>query len=133
MSTEEQSKTATTDAPMSMYAGYFCFQNMFGQDIVTGTAKHWTTDWGTETLTLDGLASGDQSVSLAFKTSSSNIDRWAFSVTLLNGKKYSVDEKDCGFESEDSGKTVILQAVVSGTDRTFNVIMPESSSCDCSF
>lgn len=117
----------------SLWGGYFAFQNGLGGDIETGWAKHWTTDWGEEKIVLDGLGKGDQSLSQQFKTSTSNKDRWAFYAKLTDGTEYSVAEKQCGYESSDAGKTVILQPIVSGSSRTFNVIMPESSSCDMSF
>lgn len=106
---------------------------MLGSDIVSGSAKHWTTDWGTENLDLAGLANGDTSLTTAFKTSTSDTDRWAFSVQCDDGSSYSVDEKDCGFEHSDMGGTVTLQAVVANGSRTLQIIMPESSNCSCSF
>jgi hypothetical protein len=113
----------------SQYGGYFTFQNMLGGNIKTGKVKHWTTDWGAEEISLDLLQKGDQSLSKYFITSSSNKDRWSFTATLEDGWTYYVNEKNCGFETIDSGNTVILQAIWSKGSGTLNVIMPKSSSC----
>jgi hypothetical protein len=118
---------------MSQWSGNFAFQNKLGGTITSGTAKHWTTDWGTEEIDLAGLEDGDTSLSKSFTASSSNKDRWAFTATLADGTTYGVKEKDCGFEFEDAGKTVTLQAIYSNGDGTFVVAMPVSSSCDTSF
>lgn len=126
--------SATKGAPKSVYAGYFCFQNQLGQTIDTGWCKHWTSDYGTDgPIMLDGLAHGDTSQVITLKTSTTNRDHWMFWVKLTDGNIYSVGDHACGFESDDSGKTVILQPCIAGSDRTFNIIMPESSSCNCSF
>jgi len=117
---------------MSLWMGHFTFQNNLGGTITSGTAKHWTTDYGTEEIDLSGLEDGATSLAVDLKTSTSNKDRWSFTAKV-GSKTYSVDEKQCGFEFEDAGKTVRLQAVIGGGDGTFNVIMPVSSSCDTSF
>ena len=119
--------------PDSIWGGYFAFVNRLGQDIVRGTAKHWTTDFGTESIDLSGLADGQTSVSKAFTTSTTNTDRWAFKVTLSYGESYSVGQKDCGFETGDSGKTVQLQAFIAGGSHTFYISMPSTSDCSTSF
>lgn len=118
---------------MTAYAGYFKFQNMTGQKITKGNCAHWTTDYGKKTITLDGLPDGGSSDSTDFKTSSSNKDRWSFDITLADGNNYHCAEHDCGFESEDNGKTVILQVVIAGRDHVFHIIMPASSSCETGF
>src|SRR5437762_2719687 len=121
------------EKPMAQYAGYFEFQNQFEQPIVGGYARHSTTDWGTETLTFDAIPVGEETLTIPFKTSSSNKDRWAFSVKLADGNYCGVSEKICGFEQDDNGKVVTLQPVRVKDKKpgTFNIIMPETSSCSC--
>lgn len=113
--------------------GYFQFVNGMGHDIKTGTASHKTTDYGEEKIRLDGLQNGATSLELLFTTDSTNKDRWSFNVTLSDGNNYKVDEKQCAFWSQDSGKTVQLQAIIAGKDRTFYISMPSSSDCSTSF
>lgn len=120
-------------AVSSTWGGYFSFTNQLGQNITNGTAKHWTTDFGTELIDLSGLANGQTSVSKAFTTSTSNTDRWAFHATLSNGDYYSVGEKDCGFTTGDSGGTVKLQAIIAGGTKSFYISMPSSSDCSTRF
>lgn len=117
----------------SIWTGYFQFVNRMGSNIKTGSASHWTTDYGTETITLDGLQDQGTSLQKLFTTGSGNKDRWKFQVTLENGASYSVGEKDCDFETSDSGKTVQLQAIIAGSSRTFYISMPSSSDCSTSF
>ncbi len=119
--------------PNSLWSGYFAFQNMLGGDISSGTAEHWTTDWGKETVDLSGLTNGNQSLSQPFKTSTTDVDRWGFSVTMTDGTQYSLGEKDCGFENDDAGGTVILQATWANGSGTLQIIMPKSSNCSGSF
>jgi len=118
---------------MAPRTGYFQFVNSMGHDIRTGSASHWTTDYGEEKITLDGLQNGATSLELLFTTDSSNKDRWKFNVTLSDGNTYKVDEKQCGVWASDSGKTVQLQAIIAGKSRTFYISMPSSSDCSCSF
>ncbi|KID81153.1 hypothetical protein MAJ_11420, partial [Metarhizium majus ARSEF 297] len=122
-----------SEDPNSIWGGYFSFTNQLGQDITSGTAKHWTTDFGTEQIDLSGLANGQTSLSKALTTSTSNKDRWAFTATLKDGTEYQVGEKDCGFETEDSGLTVRLQAIIAGGEKSFYISMPKSSDCSTSF
>lgn len=117
----------------STWGGYFTFTNQLGQDITSGTAKHWTTDFGTESIDLGGLPNGQPSIAKAFTTSTASTDRWAFTATVTDGTTYKVDEKDCGFETEDSGQTVKLQALIAGGTRSFYISMPKSSDCSTSF
>lgn len=118
---------------MSMFAGYFKFQNMTGQKITKGSCGHWTTDWGRSDIDLSGLEAGGMSEAKDFTTSSSNRDRWTFDITLADGKSYRCQEHACGFESEDNGGTVILQVIVKGDSHSFHMIMPRSNSCSSSF
>ena len=111
------------------YSGTFCFQNTLNGTISSGWAKHWTTDYGTETIDLTGLANNELSASVPFTTSSSNTDHWAFEATV-GGITYSVADKHCGFESEDAGGEVILAAFYQFLQ--FYVGMPVSSGCECS-
>lgn len=120
-------------APTSTWGGYFSFTNQLGGDIKSGFAKHWTSDYGTESIDLAGLGQDQTSLSRAFTTSTTNTDRWAFSATLTNGRTYKVDEKQCGFETEDSGQTVRLQAIINGDTHSFYISMPKSSDCSTSF
>jgi len=115
------------------WGGYFTFVNQLGQNITHGTAKHWTTDFGTESIDLAGLVEGQTSSPKTFVTSTTNTDRWAFDATLSDGTSYSVAEKDCGFESEDAGGTVKLQAIVASGTKSFYIVMPNSSACSTSF
>lgn len=131
MSQEPESDPAA--APSSTWGGYFAFTNQLGKDITSGTAKHWTTDYGTESIDLGGLANGQTSLSRAFTTSTTNTDRWAFTATLDDKKTYTVGEKDCGFETEDSGLTVKLQAIIAGDTKSFYISMPKSSDCSTTF
>lgn len=113
--------------------GYFQFVNRMGWDIRTGWASHKTTDYGEEIITLDGLQKDATSLELLFTTDSTNKDRWSFDVTLGDGNTYKVTEKACGVWSSDSGKTVQLQAIIIGTNRTLYISMPSSSDCSTSF
>ena len=125
--------SSTTPEAFSTWGGYFSFTNQLGKTITKGGASHWTTDYGVVTIDLAGLADGETSLSKAFTTSTTNKDRWGFNATLENGQKYGVDEKDCGFETEDSGQTVRLQAIIAGNTKSFYISMPKSSDCSTSF
>lgn len=113
--------------------GYFQFVNRMGWDIRTGWASHKTTDYGEEKITLDGLQNNATSLELLFTTDSTNRDRWSFQVTLADGNTYKVNEKGCGFWSQDSGKTVQLQAIIADKNRTLYISMPSSSDCSTTF
>ena len=115
------------------WGGFFTFTNQLGQRITNGTAKHWTTDFGTQSIDLSGLGNGLVSRSQAFTTSTTNIDRWAFEVKLEDHSIYKVSEKDCGFESSDSGGTVKLQAIISDSTHSFYISMPNSTDCSTTF
>ena len=130
---EDQTTSTTPDALKSTYGGYFCFCNMMGQDIKSGTAKYWNTDYGATTIDLENLADGDTSLSYEFATDSTSLDRWSFSATLKDGSFHVVAEKDCGFETEDAGGTVTLQAIIAAGDNSFFIAMPHSSSCSTTF
>lgn len=125
----------TEDPPIvnTIWGGRFSFQNQLGDDIVNGYARHWTTDWGKEEIPLDGLGNGQTTIEKAFTTSTTNKYRWSFDATLKNGERYTVGEKDCGYESTDSGKTVHLQAINKNGYHSFYISMPDSSDCSTSF
>ena len=122
-----------TSAAFSTWGGHFSFTNQLGKDITSGNASHWTTDFGVQTIQLDGLGNGQTTQSLAFVTSTTNTDRWAFNATLTDGSRYEVKEQNCGFETEDAGKTVKLQAIIAASTKSFYIAMPESSNCSISF
>lgn len=117
----------------STWGGFFSFTNQLGQTITSGTAKHWTSDFGTESIDLSGLGDGDVSLAQAFTTDTSSTDHWAFNVVLADSSSYSVGQKNCGFETEDSGGTVRLQAIIKGSTHSFYISMPKSSDCSTSF
>jgi hypothetical protein len=118
---------------MSIQSGFFRFTNFTGSTITKGWAKHWTTDWGTDgPIDLANLPQGASTIKIPFKTSTSNKDRWAFSVETKDGSKWSCDEHNCGFEDEDQGGTVTLSCNVAKSNATFHIKMPESSGCDTS-
>jgi len=117
----------------SQWTGYFSFTNQLGQEITSGIAKHWTTDFGIQSIDLSGLADGQTSLSKAFTTGTSNKDRWAFTATVSGDKTYSVNEKDCDFDTGDSGLTANLQAIIAHGKGNFYIIMPYSSNCSTSF
>ncbi len=130
MSETQETKTASSD--VAVYSGYFNFQNNLPLGITSGWAEHWNGDYGKETIDLAGLEIGKVTASVSFKTSSSNKDHWNFSALTTDGSTYSYGDKDCGFEPEDAGGTVMLSATMDGSPdggRWFNVGMPHSSSC----
>jgi hypothetical protein len=122
---EIQSQSLQAD---SQYGGYFAFQNMLGGNIKTGKVKHWTPDWGKQTISLDKLQDGKQSLRKHFITSSSNTDRWSFTATLEDGSIYYVNEKESKSKILDAGKVVILQAIWNKGLGTLNIIMPDAFS-----
>lgn len=116
---------------MTKYAGFYTFTNFTGETITSGWAKHWTTDYGTDgPISLDGMPSGATSPKHTLVTSSTNKDRWAFSLTTATGKSWHVTEKDCAFWSEDNNGTVELSVVVAGGAADFHIKPPESGACD---
>jgi len=122
-----------SEEPNSTWGGFFAFTNQLGQDITSGTAKHWTSDFGTESIDLGGLTAGHTSLSKAFTTSTTNLDHWAFTATVTDGTTYGVGNKVCGFETGDSGKTVKLQAIIANDTKSFYIAMPSSADCSTTF
>lgn len=113
---------------MSGYVGLMQVTNKLWAPI-TGYVEHYTTDYGTTRVNFTNLAVGATTQPpLGIATSSSNKDRWSYSITLAGVS--STGSMNCGYESEDSPKTVTV--AFAGPDRDdaeFQVKMPTSSSC----
>jgi hypothetical protein len=120
-------------AVTSTWSGFFTFTNQLGQAITSGTAKHWTTDYRTESIDLTRLGVGQTSSAKVFTTSTTNKDRWTFTATVADGTTHIIGEKDCRFETKDSGKTVNLQAIVNSGTKSFYIAIPSSSDCSTTF
>ncbi len=124
---ETKPSSNVTDSS-SPYSGTFTFQNSLSGTIQSGSATHWNSDYGQQTIDLAGLENNQTSAQQSFSTSSSNKDHWGFSATTTDGNSYGYADKDCGFESEDAGGNVQLAAFTDGG--IFVVGMPVSSGCE---
>lgn len=133
LGSEQTPASEPPPAPASTWGGYFSFTNQLGSEITKGYAGHRTTDFGTVSIDLAGLGKDQTSLSQAFVTSTTNTDRWSFSATLPDGTTYGKFEKNCGFEKEDAGQTVRLQAIIKEGTHSFYIAMPKSSDCSTSF
>lgn len=126
MSNEVEVGVAGSDVVLesSLHSGYFCFQNQLGGTIVSGRAKHWTSDRGAVEIDLAGLANDTYSATAGFITSTDNIDHWSFNATLADGTTCHVDDKHCAFRSRDTGSTVTMWAVLQSAKGTLTIMIP---------
>lgn len=119
-------QSSSCSQTLSGYVGLMLVSNQMGFPI-TGWVKHYTSDYGSSTITFANLANGTKTPSQGIATGPSNVDHWSYCFTG-NGSTYT-NEKDCGFESSDQGQTVTLEFITTGTQSTFHVITPVSSDC----
>jgi hypothetical protein len=115
---------------MSEYSGTFEVISQWTTNIVSGTAQHRTTDYGTTILEFNDLKPGGQTnQSPTFTSSTSNKDRWSISFTDETGRLY-VAANNCGFHEADNGG--VVQLFVNQPSLEFSEVMPSGSSCDTS-
>lgn len=110
---------------MTAYGGYFQFQNLTRQNVVTGVAFH-ESGYGKDIVELPGLAAGGISAPVPFFTSTSENDFWGFYIQT-NTTSYQA-RIGLPFHNNDAGLLVTLQAIIADADDcTFNVVIPSIS------
>ncbi|SOD02561.1 hypothetical protein SAMN05216486_10441 [bacterium JGI 053] len=105
----------------TFHTGYFCFRNQLGGPIISGRAKHWTSDGAEAEIDLAGLANDTVSASKGFITNTGNVDHWSFKATLADGTVCHVDDKHCAFKTSDTGSTVTMSAVLQSLKGTLTI------------
>jgi hypothetical protein len=101
------------------YSGQFQIANLTGSIITSVSVYHN----GFEYIEADSMEPGSFSQTAPFVSGSS--DDWSISFRLNGGTTYYRTNKQCNYESEDAGQTVLIAFYA----QNFSVLTPQSSAC----
>jgi hypothetical protein len=110
--------------PMTTYNGTFTVLNNTGGPINNVVVSHTTSEFGTTSFRAPTLGNLTMGAPVGLTTSTSNTDQWTVSFQNSTGASFT-GEENCGFESEDNGRDVV---VILGI-LSYSIIMPVSSCC----